>query len=195
MLLISILRYVNTCVYGLFMTAHLTKSHWLNYGIKTLVSTGFTGLKAEPLSKALRVTRGSFYWHFSDIKEFHKEILMVWKTRTTDDVIEEIEKDISANDRLYFLLTKAMLDDQKLERAIRLWADQNHEAANVVAFVDDLRLNYLIKILKSSEINDSDLKLRANIIYWAYLGRMMTDSSNKNWNRIEIQKLAKLLQS
>ena len=44
-------------------------------GPKDAGRSGFTALKAEPLAKAMGVSRGSFYWHFADIAAFHAAIL------------------------------------------------------------------------------------------------------------------------
>ena len=52
------------------MNDQLTASDWLDQGLKTLAKDGFTALKAEPLAKAMRVSRGSFYWHFADIAAY-----------------------------------------------------------------------------------------------------------------------------
>ena len=53
------------------MSDQLSAKDWVDQGLKALASSGFTALKAEPLAKALRVSRGSFYWHFADIAAFH----------------------------------------------------------------------------------------------------------------------------
>jgi AcrR family transcriptional regulator len=71
---------VNTVVYGEMsqgsrMNDQLTAKDWLDQGLKALTKSGFTALKAEPLAKAIGVSRGSFYWHFADIAAFHAAIL------------------------------------------------------------------------------------------------------------------------
>jgi AcrR family transcriptional regulator len=75
-----ILAPVNTVVYGEMshgtnMSDQLSAKDWVDQGLKALASRGFTALKAEPLAKTLRVSRGSFYWHFADIAAFHAAIL------------------------------------------------------------------------------------------------------------------------
>src|SRR5213080_4575890 len=75
---------VNTVVYGTVlsgskMTEQLSAKDWLDQGLKTLSERGFTALKAEPLAKALGVSRGSFYWHFADVGAFHTAILKHWR--------------------------------------------------------------------------------------------------------------------
>ncbi len=62
---------VNTVVYGqvvagIRMADQLSAKDWLDQGLRALARSGFTALKAEPLAKAMGVSRGSFYWHFAD---------------------------------------------------------------------------------------------------------------------------------
>ena len=41
------------------MTDQLSAKDWLDQGLKALAARGFTALKAEPLAKAMGVSRGS----------------------------------------------------------------------------------------------------------------------------------------
>lgn len=73
------------------MTTRLNRLDWLDHGLRTLASTGTNALKAEPLARSLKVSRGSFYWHFRDIEQFHIELLARWRQRTTADIIARLE--------------------------------------------------------------------------------------------------------
>ncbi|MFT4706402.1 MAG: AcrR family transcriptional regulator, partial [Ascidiaceihabitans sp.] len=61
------------------MSNRLTKEKWVQHGLETLEKSGFGALNAEPLAKALKVSRGSFYWHFNDIDVFRKAVLELWR--------------------------------------------------------------------------------------------------------------------
>jgi len=181
------------------MKNRLTKLQWLDHGLEVLAATGAGALKAEPLSRSLGVTRGSFYWHFVDIHAFHRELLLLWKKRACDDVIAEIDNERPGSDKLRALLSIAMVNDQKLERAVRSWAIQSKNVAESVAFVDNVRLDYLIQILGSSHIDDNEIKvreikIRAELIYWSWLGRMMVANNTGEWSQEEISKVANLFQ-
>ena len=69
------LKFVNTLVYVYAMDKRLTKMQWLDHGLKTLAHSGASLLKAGTLAKSLGVTRGSFYWHFADVEDFHRQLL------------------------------------------------------------------------------------------------------------------------
>ena len=73
------------------MVDQLSAQDWLNQGLKTLAKSGFTALKAEPLAKAMGVSRGSFYWHFADIGAFHAAILKQWREIAAEQIIASVE--------------------------------------------------------------------------------------------------------
>jgi len=73
------------------MAEQLSAQDWVDLGLKTLAKSGFTALKAEPLAKAMRVSRGSFYWHFADIGAFHTAVLERWREVATEQIIAAVE--------------------------------------------------------------------------------------------------------
>src|SRR6476659_10576108 len=77
--------------HGTDMSDQLSAKDWLDEGLKALASRGFTALKAEPLGKAMRVSRGSFYWHFADIAAYHAAILARWHEVAAEQIIANVE--------------------------------------------------------------------------------------------------------
>jgi len=73
------------------MADRLSAKDWLDMGLKTLAKSGFTALKAEPLAKAMGVSRGSFYWHFADIDAYHAAILKHWREVAAETIIAYVE--------------------------------------------------------------------------------------------------------
>src|ERR1700731_1432717 len=71
------LPFVNTPVYGGTMNDRLTKSDWIRHGLRTLAKDGPNALKVGPMSTKLKVSRGSFYWHFRDIADFRSQLLQI----------------------------------------------------------------------------------------------------------------------
>ena len=73
------------------MTDQLSAKDWLDQGLKALAARGFTALKAEPLAKAMGVSRGSFYWHFADLDAYHQAVIERWQVRATEWIMADIE--------------------------------------------------------------------------------------------------------
>ena len=97
------------------MSDQLSAKDWVDQGLKALASRGFTALKAEPLAKALRVSRGSFYWHFADIAAFHAAILARWHEVAAEQIIANVEAASKDEDPLALLLRRVFGERLTLE--------------------------------------------------------------------------------
>ena len=166
---------VNTVLYGDGMSERLSADDWVRAGLKALAEDGFTALKADPLAKALGVSRGSFYWHFADIGAFHAAVLDRWQEVMAEAVIRELDRSAPGGERLRSLLrraytAKAALEMAALEMAVRAWAVSDAAARSRVAAVDRRRLAYLEDLLAATGIGAASAVARARIFYWAYLG-------------------------
>ena len=146
----------------------LGPTEWVNAGLKALARFGFAALKADTLANRLRVSRGSFYWHFSHVSAFHAAILRRWRSIAIENIIEEI--DGAADDRLEALLTRAFAAGSRMERAVRAWATIDAQAKAAVEAVDKERIRYLRKLLVDSGTPPKAAETRARIMNWAYLG-------------------------
>ncbi len=155
------------------MTDRLTKTDWIRQGLRTLATDGANALKVGPMSTALKVSRGSFYWHFRDIADFRSQLLRSWQERSTDQVIRELEAQNAEPGRLKHLLKLALATKRGLDRAIRSWAAEDEDVAKVVAAVDDRRVAYIARMLVASGVESRQAHPRAAFMYWAYLGQTM----------------------
>ena len=161
---------VNTLVYVEVMSDRLTKSDWIDHGLRTLANDGPNALKVGPMSATLKVSRGSFYWHFRDIADFRSQILRSWQERMTDQVIQEVAGKAEP-DRLRHLLRRALVEKPRLDRAVRSWAAEDEDVATIVASVDARRVAYIAKLLVAAGVESRRALPRAAFMYWAYLGR------------------------
>ena len=66
----------------------LTKDDWLNAAMELLRSRGIGGVRVLTLAQNLRVSRGSFYWHFEDHDDLLRCMLDWWDRQMTDSVIQ-----------------------------------------------------------------------------------------------------------
>jgi len=155
------------------MNDRLTKSDWIKHGLRTLANEGANALKVGPMSTALKVSRGSFYWHFRDIADFRSQLLRSWQERSTDQVIQELEAEKAEPGRLKHLMTQAFNVRRDLDRAIRSWAAEDEDVAKIVATVDDRRVAYMAKMLVTAGVESRRALPRAAFMYWAYLGQTM----------------------
>jgi AcrR family transcriptional regulator len=157
------------------MTDQLSAKDWLDLGLRVLVQRGFTALKAEPLAKAMGVSRGSFYWHFADIGAFHAAILKHWREVTAEQIIAGLEASARDDNPLLLLLNRAFGNRQALEKAVRGWAASDLKARAAVQAIDRRRLDYLEHMLRQAGLEAEAAAARAQILYWAFLGFALSD--------------------
>lgn len=157
------------------MADQLSAKNWLDQGLKALAKSGFTALKAEPLAKAMGVSRGSFYWHFADIAAFHAAILRHWREVAAEQVIASLEASAGEVDPLSLLLRRTFASKPALEKAVRSWAAVDPKARAAVQAIDRRRVSYIEGLLKQSGLSDNAALGRAQILYWTFVGFALSD--------------------
>jgi AcrR family transcriptional regulator len=158
-------------VYGGLVSDRLTKSEWLRHGLRTLALKGLGALKVGPMAAKLNVSRGSFYWHFRDIEDFRSQLLQSWQEISTDQIIDELDKRPGDPGRLRDLMHRAFSRQRNLDRAVRAWAAQDKNVANIVAAVDSRRIARVARLLVEAGVDGERAAHRAAFIYWAFLGQ------------------------
>ena len=56
----------------------LSREDWTEAARKQLVAAGIEEVKVDRLARKMKVTRGSFYWHFKNRKDLLDSVLRVW---------------------------------------------------------------------------------------------------------------------
>jgi AcrR family transcriptional regulator len=156
------------------MAARLKKTDWIAHGWEVLRSAGYAGLKADRMVRALGVSRGSFYWHFADIEDFHTQLIAHWRQEITEAVIADLQAMPEGSDPLVELVTRVLSVPQRLERAIRLWAGSSAPVAAAVAEVDALRVGYVAAHLQGLGFTKDTAFARATFLGWAYTGHALS---------------------
>jgi AcrR family transcriptional regulator len=82
---------VNTAPYGGRVSKRLGRQEWINAGLKALAEHGAEAVRIERLADTLRVTKGSFYWHFKDRGALLEALLEAWQARATNAIIDQVE--------------------------------------------------------------------------------------------------------
>lgn len=148
------------------MTEQLTADDWIREGLKALAKSGFTSLKADPLAKAMGVSRGSFYWHFADLGAFHAAVLKRWRDIAAEQIIADVEA--AGDEPLEALLRRSFGARLDLERAVRNWAAFDTAAQGAVRAIDRRRIDYIATLLTMRGL--ATAQARAQILYWIFLG-------------------------
>lgn len=174
--------------------ARLTEQDWLDHGLKTLAIQGVGALKAAKMAEKLGVSRGSFYWHFDDMRAFETRLLDRWQELTTDETIRDMDSKQRESERLPGLMIRALMGRPDIDRAIRVWAEIDARARAKLRKVDALRIGYLRDLLVASGVGENQAVHRARFIYAASLGdAAIAPEASPHLTAAQIREIAELV--
>ncbi len=126
------------------MKDSLDRSAWVSAGLAALADKGLDAVRVERLAADLKVTKGSFYWHFRDRADLLAMMVEAWRTSATTDIITRVEaRATDPADRLKALFATVLRADGRLEMAMRDWAARDAGVGAVVAETDARRVAYV----------------------------------------------------
>lgn len=134
--------------------APLSPAAWIDAGLEQLTSLGQSALRAEPLSRHLKTSKGSFYWHFKDVPAFQSALLAEWKTRVLAKLNDDADADGSPTDKLIRFGQSVQADIPA--PALRAWALENADVAEALADVDAARMKRLLDILSEFDVTNDE---------------------------------------
>ena len=169
---------VNTPAYGkpefsgLHMTTRsnsestLNRNSWLQCSLEVLRDEGIVGVRVERLARDLRVTKGSFYWHFTDRDDLFTSLLAFW-TRKYNDVVIKNPRFTDGDPSDGLLAAMIMVREQGLDRfelAMRAWADHDVQADTAVREVYERRKKFIHRFFKRLGFRGLDAEARTRLV-------------------------------
>lgn len=144
----------------------LGRDDWLSVALNTLNEKGIQHVKALPLSRALGVTRGSFYWHFRSRDDLHRQVLDHWERTQTDEVIARVEAlQGSAEARLRGLCMDVLFRQyNRYDVAVRAWAMADPTARAAVRRVDRKRTRFIAGLFGQAGCAPAEAESAAKVL-------------------------------
>jgi AcrR family transcriptional regulator len=154
------------------MKSRLDREDWIAASLTALAEGGVEAVRVERLAAMLRITKGSFYWHFRDRPDLLAALLEAWQAAATADIIAHVEaRGGDAGARLRHLIGIVTRSDGRLDMAVRNWAGQDAAAASAMAAVDHRRLAYVADLFGQLGFGPADALARARFCYQALVGQ------------------------
>jgi AcrR family transcriptional regulator len=157
--------------------ASLKRDDWLDEAYRAVVEGGFENVKVLSLADKLKVTRGSFYWHFADHADLVSSLIKRWQEtqialnasvmaiQTKDPL-----KDLDAVVETAFLQAGTQLENLRFEQALRAFGHHHTEAAHLLIEVDEARMAMLQAKFKAVVKVDKKARDLAALLYLAIAG-------------------------
>ena len=157
--------------------ARLTRDNWLDEAFKAVVAGGFDNVKVLAIAEKLKVTRGSFYWHFTDHADLVGSLLMRWKlaqleldeklkSHLSDDPIQDLEFVVDAA----FNQAGSELENLLFEQALRALSHLHAGAAQLLVEVDAERINLFESKFLAIVKDKAKARDLAALLYLAIVG-------------------------
>ena len=157
--------------------ARLTRDNWLDEAFKAVVAGGFDNVKVLAIAEKLKVTRGSFYWHFTDHADLVGSLLMRWKlaqleldeklkSHRSDNPIQDLEFVVDAA----FNQAGSELENLLFEQALRALSHLHAGAAQLLVEVDAERINLFESKFLAIVKDKAKARDLAALLYLAIVG-------------------------
>ena len=145
---------------------NLTKDDWLSAAMELLRTRGIGGVRVLTLAKILRVSRGSFYWHFEDHDDLLRSMLDWWDREMTDSVIQVANESRGSPTKRLMAVAEDVVrfDRNRYEAAIRTWAEDDKRAAKTLKRVVNKRLDYVTSLFREAGFSPAEARARGDLL-------------------------------
>jgi AcrR family transcriptional regulator len=167
------------------------RSEWIEAGLRALAAGGPDAVRVEPLARALGVTRGGFYWHFTGRSALLAEMLDTWERATTDEVVERLEReggDASAKLRRLLALTSSSV--LRTDLAVRDWARRDPAVAERLRRIDNRRMDGLRSLFGTFCADPDDVEARSLLFFSLLIGNHSIAADHGPRSRADVLNLA-----
>ncbi|WP_234880117.1 TetR/AcrR family transcriptional regulator [Mycolicibacterium litorale] len=150
----------------------LSVDDWIQNGYAIVAEAGLAALKVDRLCDRLGVTKGSFYWHFDDMRAYRAALVAEWGRMRDEDRrrLDEMA-DLPPRERLSQMMSELVSTRHwTMERAMREWARSDDAVAAGVRAADRALVAGVRRALLDGGFDEEDADLRANAIFAAGVG-------------------------
>ena len=157
----------------------LDAATWIAAAFDALADGGIDAVRVEPLAKALGITKGSFYWHFTDRRALIEAMLDAWMQGRVASIRQQAPLRGAPTvvlRQLADLYTRnANARGLAIELAIRALARTDEGAAKAVRSVDRERLQQVGDLFAALGWARGEAQARAVLFYSYLFGQSLLD--------------------
>ncbi|MBZ9976571.1 TetR/AcrR family transcriptional regulator [Mesorhizobium sp. BR-1-1-10] len=153
----------------------LSREAWIAAARKVLEKHGIGEVKIDRLAKQFKVTRGSFYFHFTSLADLRDGLLQEWRDINCEPFWAM--REMLNIDGLQFFtdIVHVWVDEAPfsplLDLAVRDWSRTSKKLAQEVKDIDDLRIELLTRSFRAMGYPEDESLVRARITYFHQIGQ------------------------
>lgn len=157
----------------------MTAEDWEQAALLLIAEKGVNALAVEPLARRLGITKGSFYWHFSNRDDLLSRSLERWEQQDADHVSTALSADLPPAERLAEFVRRTSRQTLTHRVYAALCAAPNDErVAPVLRRVTSRRIDNLAAAFAERRLSMAEARHRARLTYTAYMGFLQLDSQS-----------------
>lgn len=156
--------------------------------MERLRTRGIGGVRVLSLAQDLKVSRGSFYWHFTDHAELLAGMLEYWEREMTDIVIERAKTARGGPGTRLRRAAETIVADEltRYDAAVRSWAQGDTRAHVVFERVVRKRQNYITALFRDAGFPEREASDRADIVVVYLMGEAAIHSDQSIESRLRL---------
>lgn len=151
----------------------LSRADWEQSALELIAEKGIAGLRVEPLARRLGITKGSFYWHFSDRQDLLLGALRRWDSLDEKHIqayaSNSNEQDALENLEAFFRRTSRQQLTHRVYSAL-LSAPNDGVIGDILRRVTDRRMAFLKQAYQRLGYSPEKAHNHAQLTYHAYVG-------------------------
>jgi AcrR family transcriptional regulator len=149
-----------------------SQEDWIKIGFELFAESGEAGLNVDKMSRLLKCNKSSFYWHFKAKEEFIHCMIDHWVKSDTKQIIELVNEEEAAGDRLVKLIKIVFRKDNNLDFFFYLkkYAQRREDVSRLLDGIDAERIAFVKDLLSGMGYSEQDASIKAKLFYKVLIG-------------------------
>jgi len=149
----------------------LSAADWERAAVELIAEKGVQALAIEPLARRMGITKGSFYWHFSNRESLLEKALQRWEEHDSRNLSKSLGEIDHPRDRLISFFRRVGKEKLTHEVYSELCAASGHpQVQPVLERVANRRMGHLSSAFREMGMPEDQARNQARLTYSVYLG-------------------------
>lgn len=150
----------------------LSAEDWARAALAALARGGLDALAVEPLAREMKVTKGSFYWHFANREALLLAALELWERSEAEQAQQNFTQEPDPLQRIVKLFKQATAPDRSSLYMAILSVEDHPLVREVARRVAQRRVDYLHTCYAALGYADDEARHRARFAYATFVGNL-----------------------
>ncbi len=157
----------------------LTADDWAQAALDAMTRGGVSAVSVEAIARELKVTKGSFYWHFRNRAALLNAAMQLWERRETDDIIALADSVTDPRKRIQEVFRAATHSSNSGRLMLALAAASDEpQIAEFMHRATARRLDFLSECYRALGLASEEARRWATFAYSTFIGSLQLARDN-----------------